>query len=651
MAAVTSNGWWITAAFAAVIHTSSACTERRATDGTPRADGGTRDAGNRVDDAGRGSNDGGAHDSGAKDAGADARASDRVDAGPPEVDAGDAGALMVDGGWEGCGGDAGTDPCPIGGACESDMQCASGQCLQGPEWPEGYCTLRDCDQPENACPPGSECRYSGAGSPYMCMKKCQAQKHCSELYHCDFRASNGVTGMCLPGAVGPPGAIGAICDSDVQCTSGQCLRWPESPVGYCTVRDCHLEENLCPRDSVCIKVEGFPNLCMKECVTHRDCDAPFTSCVWLEERGVNVCRPYCGVLPCPAIERCQFSECRAECIPNPGSPENSVCAYACDPQAAVDTCDHSAPQVCQHMPGNPPNVGFCTAPVCDTTIQCLPDETCHDGACRRPVLCDANGACPGETQCVGGPGGKCMPRCPDTGDCSTLHPALSCVTGLSPQPVCIELGAEPGWPCRPDGACDAVIDRDTVIEPGRAAYVIGLQPAPQVCKEGICRYGCSYGEQCALLGDDLDCWKSDGVCHPKGTFPGSECTPGSCSNIFVDGVEVPMSCLSAYAISDWRTRCRVSCAQGGDALCAAADPLSACATELQDEPICLPAGSFSGSICDQGCDTIEYGSGSVYEQSCVAGQCRGHCGDCAGISSGLTCASDGPAAGSCIPTP
>ena len=301
--------------------------------------------------------------------------------------------------------------------------------------------------------------------------------------------------------------------------------------------------------------------------------------------------------------------------------------------------------------GDPPNVGVCTAPVCDTTAQCLPDETCHGGACRRPKLCDANGACPGETQCIGGPGGKCMPTCPSSGDCSTIHPALSCVTGLSPQPVCIELGAEPGWPCRPDGECAAAIDHDAVIDPTRIDDEQGLRPARQVCEEGICRYGCSLGSECSTLSDDLDCWVSGGICRPKGTFPGSICTPGGCSNVFVDGVEVPVFCVSASAISDQRMKCRVSCAQGGDALCAAADPLSACATELQDEAICLPAGSFSGSICDQGCDAIEYGSSSHYDLSCVDGQCRGACEDCAGISSGLTCASDGPAAGSCIPTP
>ncbi|HMI93964.1 MAG TPA: hypothetical protein VK509_21465 [Polyangiales bacterium] len=481
------------------------------------------------------------------------------------------------------------------------------------------------------------------------MKKCQTPNHCRELYNCDHDPRHGLTGACVPGAAGP-GAISTSCDSDAQCASGHCFRWQESPVGYCTVRDCHLAENRCPRFSVCVKVEGFPNLCMAECGGLADCEQPLNTCFRLRERDVSVCRPNCDVLSCP-VEACGFSPCRADCLLDPVLAQTELCANVCDLEAAIDSCDHSVPQVCQHMPGDPPNVGVCTAPVCDTTAQCLPDETCHGGACRRPKLCDANGACPGETQCIGGPGGKCMPTCPSSGDCSTIHPALSCVTGLSPQPVCIELGAEPGWPCRPDGECAAAIDHDAVIDPTRIDDEQGLRPARQVCEEGICRYGCSLGSECSTLSDDLDCWVSGGICRPKGTFPGSICTPGGCSNVFVDGVEVPVFCVSASAISDQRMKCRVSCAQGGDALCAAADPLSACATELQDEAICLPAGSFSGSICDQGCDAIEYGSSSHYDLSCVDGQCRGACEDCAGISSGLTCASDGPAAGSCIPTP
>jgi hypothetical protein len=261
-----------------------------------------------------------------------------------------------------------------------------------------------------------------------------------------------------------------------------------------------------------------------------------------------------------------------------------------------------------------------------------------DGVCQPPARCDEEGACADDElfTCVGGPGGQCMPRCPESGDdgCAALHSGLSCSTTLD---ACLPTGSFPGSVCRSDlnSPCDAL--------------AVGEASVPMLCENNLCLASCAEGgdELCEDIRSSLTCAQDvfdAPLCVPKGSFPGGPCDDDDeCAPLARGGASVPVACA--------RDLCLVTCddADGGDLLCDSIDASLVCiANAFETETdMCLPRGSYPGGPCGAGdaCDT---------GMTCEDNRCLYDCSAggeelCTDISVGLSCAVGVYATPVCLP--
>ena len=121
----------------------------------------------------------------------------------------------------------------IGGACNSDADCADAGATCYPEtyrgeptgFVEGYCIIFDCSG--NSCPEGSGC-FGVGDDTTACLPTCTSDTQCRKGYACD-------DGVCFPFC-----ASTSDCPSGYQCdqanefctdTSSQCS--PSNPTGWC----------------------------------------------------------------------------------------------------------------------------------------------------------------------------------------------------------------------------------------------------------------------------------------------------------------------------------------------------------------------------------------------------------------------------------
>jgi hypothetical protein len=208
------------------------------------------------------------------------------------------------------------------------------------------------------------------------------------------------------------------------------------------------------------------------------------------------------------------------------------------------------------------------------------------------------------------------------------------------------------------------------------------------CLDGVCLVACTPDNPATRANED-DCGAVDGslvcargvyaqsVCLPRGSFPGSKCSPddGCAQNLKGIG-ELDMQCVNGS--------CAIGCSESGkwsgygDALCSLADPSLTCARSANDvcvracrdgqcdggfsclepgappqkENACLPNGSFPGAACgpNNSCGSGPGGARMTCRNSVCALTCpAGSSGDelCAMLSGSLTCAD--AAGGVCVP--
>lgn len=168
----------------------------------------------------------------------------------------------------------------VGAACASADDCNSDTCLTS--FPGGYCTS-PCGTQLQGCEPGSDCYQLPSGSS-TCMALCQASADCRSGYRCEEVSSGGdnssVLAFCVPRCEGPsdcedgfhcdassgecvegaaePGPIGAFCEGNDDCLSGECrTSWPN---GYCTTDCAGCAEGTC-----------IGGVCTRACTSQADC--------------------------------------------------------------------------------------------------------------------------------------------------------------------------------------------------------------------------------------------------------------------------------------------------------------------------------------------------------------------------------------------
>ncbi len=461
------------------------------------------------------------------------------------------------------------------------------------------------------------------------------------------------------GSCQPVGAIGASCNDGTECESGSCLGAERGAQdGYCTVVGCG-DVRACPSGSRCYYSSTEEQyLCLSYCDNDNSCREGY-ACQPLYTAEASVCTPSCAVTgACPAgtlcdadSGKCLLHECElgtsAPCAVESDagvsntelvcyadrlgiSESGAVCLPACDPGEADNGC--VGEEVCQPLPDDPQNTGLCVPPLCDTTDDCSAGALCMNGVCQPPARCFEDGSCPGTgSVCIGGPGGQCMPRCPDEDDesCADIHPGLSCSTSLD---ACLPIGSFPGSECGGalNAACSALAvtgDDDEVVQ------------QPMVCESGKCLVTCAVGgsELCESVSNTLTCAEDvfdQPLCLPKGSFPGGPCAASDeCAPLAQGEQSIPMSCA--------RNMCLVECdaAAGGDVLCGGVDGSLVCIANAFGGSIdmCLPRGSHPGGPCGPG---NACGSGMTCEDNRCLTECEeGGESFCNGISSALSCAS------------
>ncbi len=151
--------------------------------------------------------------------------------------------------------------------CTAGDECASGTCLTGNEFPNGYCTATDCAS-GSVCAEGSACRQ-GRDGPSYCAPLCTSDNACGDGLACryDFRTGDR---MCRPisGA-----ADGEACVDRRECQNRWCQ--PDLTGGYCVTFGCETSDDCSNQrefDNVCLNNGGgFNNFCVRRCDTVADC--------------------------------------------------------------------------------------------------------------------------------------------------------------------------------------------------------------------------------------------------------------------------------------------------------------------------------------------------------------------------------------------
>ena len=494
-------------------------------------------------------------------------------------------------------------------------------------------------------------------------------------------------GMTRPPRVKAP--IGAGCELPSDCESNFCALGATSPGGLCTVLGCDMD-NPCPVGSTCYQVAKGTNVCMPYCDTAAECRTEDGyNCQPLYTNGINICAPSCTLTnACPSGTNCNSTSGLCElagcdptaaqsacadtqtCFPDVRglTAEGGLCLRLCDPKEPKKSCKvDEKDEVCQPLPDDPANTGFCAPPVCSKTEECPAGATCQDRVCQPPALCDGNGACSSDsTTCVGG---RCMPKCPTgTGEsCAGIHSGLVCASVLA-VPACLPLGTFPGSGCR-DSRDDACSD-----------LTVGSSTVAMSCENDVCLVECGTGgtDLCAAVNASLVCATGvfdKALCLPKGEFPGGPCGANdSCAQNLQGNPALDMKCLGGTCVIDCDEQAEWP--GYGDALCAVVDATLTCANEAGafctractaqgcgdgfscfdagtipgHENACLPTGSFPGSPCrtsGTACSDLALAGGGSTGQQCVGGTCVIRCnsaGDaaaddalCAGFDPALTC--------------
>jgi len=176
------------------------------------------------------------------------------------------------------GGSCSAVPAPFGCPCESNGDCASGYCVEGPQ---GFVCTQTCLED---CPDGWSCKgISGLGPDlvFVCMPKSKK--------------------LCYP------------CEADSQCGGGRCAALDDGD--YCTY-ECG-ENDPCPSTFSCVPLEGSPDtdVCIPDsgsCECIGDATGQLRPCAVENDHGeclgYETCDPEIGWVDCsaatPAAELC-----------------------------------------------------------------------------------------------------------------------------------------------------------------------------------------------------------------------------------------------------------------------------------------------------------------------------------------------------------
>lgn len=474
----------------------------------------------------------------------------------------------------------GTDCCTVAADCpdtwSSPPSCISPAACQGQRL-DALCIDQHCESvtvPDDTgcagelvdCGDWSDhtCEDASDQEIWVCPGSCEEDADCDDEAYCD--------GICVP-----DGPIGAPCDADADCESGNCNAAPGEDEAFCNVpvHECAIEDGtgvdegfvychqgdswLCQAADLWVVTDCASDCglfvdvdscqaaacqpCLQTCATDADCDAG----AWCD----GVCVPTADLgAPCASDDQCASGACGAapdgvtECV-----PAGSACALA-DGQAV--SAGHG---MCSDG-----DVWTCGADGAWTSLDCaadcgllLPVDGCAEGACDP-----CPGGCSDDAQCLEGAhcDGLCSADVPDGGlcdepsDCVSGHcdggvccsggdccqAASDCPGVYWDDPACTDVAGCQG--ARTDAVCDefvcATIDLDD--DSACAGLVAdGCGPAVAlVCTDEVDQLAQTCPDGCS---DDAECDGSahcDEVCMPDlpdgaDCDEDSDCAAGACA--------------------------------------------------------------------------------------------------------------------------
>jgi hypothetical protein len=310
--------------------------------------------------------------------------------------------------------DVPTDPGPVadtsplgglGAPCSKHGDCEGGTCL---DWPDGYCTVLDCDA-LNPCPVGGLC-VPLVGGNRVCLVPCSGavpcpgpNQGCKALSQDDGATFTSVCYGVDPDGVGP----GQACDDHTECLeAATCL--PSMPGGYCAVQGC--SASTCDEGTVCISYGGIPT-CLLECAVDEDCGGEEGA-----ERRCGLLKSLAGVVAGACISGASGAQVGEQCLN--------------DFECATGTCLVLGEGQCSQT--GAPCFEASGGIDCQATEFCLINGENGVGSCTQP--CSLGALCPGASLCEGQPGpieGWCRAPCggPGQDEACRVETGFTCTFG------------------------------------------------------------------------------------------------------------------------------------------------------------------------------------------------------------------------------
>ncbi len=309
------------------------------------------------------------------------------------------------------------------------------------------------------------------------------------------------------------GICSSTCDPSEVCLSGACVQmlceFPGNPFPACTsefCRECDESTGTCreycqPGQACHHGVCAWP-----QCEDDSDC-GPCNTCEFYQKVCFDVCQPLGKV-------------CRAA---PPGSPTPYTCEYAqCEPE----NCNPGACESCIGL--------FCLS-------NCGPQETCVNGECQNPTVCNHDGDCESLGLCYGCRNGHCEATCPpntfpmnsEPDTCVCAYPCLGAVSGVD---YCKISECKT---CGPNGSCTSTCNADqtccngTCCSPGQECVngqckavkcgELALNACNKKCGSDVKFGGCTYEKKCGTENGACACGCVKKANAADGTSAGCNC--------------------------------------------------------------------------------------------------------------------------------
>jgi hypothetical protein len=424
--------------------------------------------------------------------------------------------------------------------CNSSLECASGQCV------EGVCCDTACDGDCESCAlPGSmgACTTVGRGTDpkdacgnYNCDGQgtcfeagynvnvednfCELNSDCKSAYYCKkTRVDSSVWFHACQG----DGALGASCYSDEQCVSGNCV-------------DEHCCDDRCDGPCVACDLSGVEGTCTSR--SHEEdpeqgcgeynCDGEGACLTAGPASDSGSCQDHSDCKPgyiCVEGGICPGDNCYATCVPNGARGEACDVNEDCSSGHCVDNvcCNETCGDICEacDIPGH---AGTCTPYAGGTD----PENECGAYTCTGSNQCYSAGSYNLGTSCYAYCDTKCKPEyhCRWTYNPSTDNITTSCV---AKNPV--------GDSCSTDCQCDSGHCVDSVCCNSECSGTCRGCNTPN--RRGLCTY---YDD----VDPDNECGfytcNGNGSCHDSCMKAqvcdgGDRCKSGAWCNLSGDCVE------------------------------------------------------------------------------------------------------------------